>query len=176
MGRPRRRESVSARPCAGYALTRAVMKWAPWSTLNGSLTRRAEIDELALSLSDESQCSTARPVTDEWRGRQDRGARRCIDGRGRYVPTRTHPRSHARRIALPRRAVARAPVRPIPFSLIDKPFSIVTKLTRPRPISLRRRSSAEGSGSGGRRGRGRAGVRRAPRRRLPHPAEPVQVH
>ena len=175
--RPRRRESVPARcTCAGYALSTRVMKWAPWSTLNGSLTRRAEIDELALSLSDESQCSTARPVTDEWRGRQDRGARRCIDGRGRYVPTHTHPRSHARRIALPRRAVARAPVRPIPFSLIDKPFSIVTKLTRPRPISLRRRSAAEGSGSRGRRGRGRAGMRRAPRRRLPHPAEPVQVH
>ena len=174
--RPRRRESVSARTCAGYALSTRVMKWAPWSTLNGSLSPLDAAETEAGFSRQMSHCSTARPVTDEWRGRQDRGARRCIDGRGRYVPTRTHPRSHARRIALPRRAVARAPVRPIPFSLIDKPFSIVTKLTRPRPISLRRRSAAEGSGSRGRRGRGRAGMRRAPRRRLPHPAEPVQVH
>ena len=36
--RPRRRESVSARTCAGYALSTRVMKWAPWSTLNGSLS------------------------------------------------------------------------------------------------------------------------------------------
>jgi hypothetical protein len=55
VGRPRRRESVPARcPCAGYALSTRAMKWAPWSTLNGSLTRRAEIDEAELSLSDES--------------------------------------------------------------------------------------------------------------------------
>ena len=39
VGRPRRRESVPARcPCAGYALSTRVMKWAPWSTLNGSLS------------------------------------------------------------------------------------------------------------------------------------------
>ena len=91
---------------------------------------------------------------------------------GTFPPT--HPRSHARRIALPRRR--RAPVRPIPFSCIDKPFSSSTKLTRTPPHPSRRRSAAEGSGSRGRRGRGRAGMRRAPRRRLPHPAEPVQVH
>ena len=90
----------------------------------------------------------------------------------RHPPT--HPRSYARRIALPRRR--RAPVRPIPFSCIDKPFSSSTKLTRTPPHPSRRRSAAEGSGSRGRRGRGRAGMRRAPRRRLPHPAEPVQVH
>ena len=47
-------ESVPARTCAGYALSTRAMKWAPWSTLNGSLTRRAEIDEAELSLSDES--------------------------------------------------------------------------------------------------------------------------
>lgn len=70
----------------------------------------------------------------------------------------------------------RAPVRPIPFSCIDKPFSSSTKLTRTPPHLPHRRSAAEGSGSRGRRGRGRAGMRRAPRRRLPHPAEPVQVH
>ena len=54
VGRPRRVESVPARTCAGYALSTRAMKWAPWSTLNGSLTRRAEIDEAELSLSDES--------------------------------------------------------------------------------------------------------------------------
>ena len=91
---------------------------------------------------------------------------------GTFPPT--HPRSHARRIALPRRR--RAPVRPIPFSCIDKPFSSSTKLTRTPPHPSRRRSAAEGSGSRGRRGRGRAGMRRAPRRRLPNPAEPEQVH
>ena len=37
VGRPRRRESVPARTCAGYALSTRAMKWAPWSTLNGSL-------------------------------------------------------------------------------------------------------------------------------------------
>ena len=37
VGRPRRVESVPARTCAGYALSTRVMKWAPWSTLNGSL-------------------------------------------------------------------------------------------------------------------------------------------
>jgi hypothetical protein len=69
----------------------------------------------------------------------------------------------------------RAPVRPIPFSGIDKPFLIHKAHLYPAPCR-RRRSAAEGSGSRGRRGRGRAGMRRAPRRRLPHPAEPVQVH
>ena len=38
VGRPRRRESVPARTCAGYALSTRAMKWAPWSTLNGSLS------------------------------------------------------------------------------------------------------------------------------------------
>ena len=51
---------------------------------------------------------------------------------GTFPPT--HPRSHARRIALPRRR--RAPVRPIPFSCIDKPFSSSTKLTRTPPHHL----------------------------------------
>ena len=73
-----------------------------------------------------SQCSTARPVTDEWCGRQDRGARRCIDGRGRYV-------THTPRFTLPRRPHRRAPVRPIPFSCIDKPFLIIDKAHPPPP-------------------------------------------
>ena len=53
--RPRRRESVPARcTCAGYALSTRVMKWAPWSTLNGSLISwRAEMRAGYLS-SDES--------------------------------------------------------------------------------------------------------------------------
>lgn len=38
VGRPRRRESVPARTCAGYALSTRAMKWAPWSTLNGRLS------------------------------------------------------------------------------------------------------------------------------------------
>ena len=49
---------------------------------------------------------------------------------GTFPPT--HPRSHARRIALPRRR--RAPVRPIPFSCIDKPSQ---SSPVPRPISRR---------------------------------------
>ena len=44
-----------ARTCAGYALSTRVMKWAPWSTLNGSLSpfSAAEIEAGYLS-SDES--------------------------------------------------------------------------------------------------------------------------
>lgn len=105
----------------------SAMKWAPWSTLNGSLS-----PSLGLKLAISRQSSTARLRRYEWCGRQDRGARRCIDGRGRYV---THPLTHARTLAASRFLVAVAP----PFDLSRSHESINPSPRRqsspvPRPI------------------------------------------